>query len=179
MEYLEVLDEQGNKTGEVRSKEEVHDKGLWHKAVHVWFLNSKGELLLQLRAVKDAYPNHWDISAAGHVVAGDDSIGSAIKETAEELGVFITPERIKFLGTVKQQAVINNHTYFNNEHDDIYLVKSDLKLSDFRFTDGEVKEVRWLPWQELKKWVEDKRPDLVPHPEEYALLFNYLDKLQS
>lgn len=177
MEYLDILDENGNKTGEVKLKKEVHDKGLWHRTVHVWFLNSKGELLLQLRGVKDAYPDYWDISAAGHIISGDDSIGSAIKETKEELGIALIPKQIEFLGTVKISVVLNNGTYYNNEYNDVYLVKSDLNPTEFKFIDGEVKEVKWIPWVELKKWVTEKRADLVPHPEEYTILFKYLENL--
>lgn len=179
MEYLDVLDENGNKTGEAKPKKEVHDKGLWHRTVHIWFLNSKGDLLLQLRGVKDAYPNHWDISAAGHIITGDDSISSAIKETKEEIGIQLEAKQLQLVGVVKTQAVLNNNTYFNNEYNDVYLVKSDLEISDFKFTDGEVKDVRWIPWQELKNWVESGGQDLVPHPEEYKLLFSYLENLKN
>ena len=47
MEYLDILDENGNLTGEKKLRTEVHRDGDWHKAVHVWILNSKNQLLLQ------------------------------------------------------------------------------------------------------------------------------------
>ena len=34
MEYLDILDCNGNKTGEKRPRKEVHSKGYWHKGVH-------------------------------------------------------------------------------------------------------------------------------------------------
>ncbi len=30
MEYLDILDENGNKTGQKKSRKEVHSKGYWH-----------------------------------------------------------------------------------------------------------------------------------------------------
>jgi isopentenyldiphosphate isomerase len=78
IEYLDILDNNGNKTGETRSYDEVHEKGLIHRTVHVWILNSKKELLVQKRS-KDrrAHPDYWDISAAGHISAGQTSLEAA------------------------------------------------------------------------------------------------------
>ena len=67
MEYLDILDENGNKTGESRPRSEVHSKGYWHKGIHVWIINSNKELLVQRRSAnKDVYPNKLHISVAGH-----------------------------------------------------------------------------------------------------------------
>jgi hypothetical protein len=38
----------------------------------------------------------------------------------------------------------------------------------------EVTEIKWLPIPEFKKWVQEKRADLVPHAQEYEILFNCL-----
>lgn len=43
MELIDVLDEQGNLTGAVKALENVHLDGDWHKTVHVWIMNNKGE----------------------------------------------------------------------------------------------------------------------------------------
>ena len=50
-EYLDILDEQGNKTGKTKLRSEVHHDGDWHKSVHIWILNSKGDVLLQRRSL--------------------------------------------------------------------------------------------------------------------------------
>lgn len=78
-EYLDVLDEKGNLTGEKKLRSEIHAKGLWHKVVHgihfisahsaVWIVNSKGELMVQKRSeIKESYPGLWDISSAGNLL---------------------------------------------------------------------------------------------------------------
>ena len=47
MENIEILDEKGKQLGIVKTREEVHSKGFWHKVVHIWIINSEGNLLLQ------------------------------------------------------------------------------------------------------------------------------------
>ena len=83
-EYLDILDENGNLTGEKASISESHKKGYWHRTVHVWIVNSKKEILFQKRSPNIiSHPNLWWLSAGGHMVAGDGSIETARKETKE------------------------------------------------------------------------------------------------
>ncbi len=176
-EKVDILDSKtGNPTGEVRLKKDAHRGGLWHRAVHVWLVNSKGEILLQHRSEdKESHPNCWDISAAGHVSSGEDAITSALREVKEEIGLDISPDKLKQIGEIIQQSVLNNGTFINNEYNNIYLVKMDLDINQFKMQVEEVKDLRWVPIPEFKKWIEEKRSDLVPHNEEYTLLLKTID----
>lgn len=88
MELIDVLDEKRNSTGEVLSRKEIHKKGFWHRTVHIWVVNSKGQILLQKRSpLKKTSPNMWTTSASGHLSAGDTSIVGAIRETKEEIRI--------------------------------------------------------------------------------------------
>ena len=49
-EYFEVLNEKGEYTGEIASREKCHKEGLWHKAVVAFIVNSKEQVLLQRRS---------------------------------------------------------------------------------------------------------------------------------
>ena len=40
-ELLDVLDEDGIFTGEVLSRDEIHKRGLWHRAIVVAIVNEK------------------------------------------------------------------------------------------------------------------------------------------
>ncbi len=102
MESLDLLDEDGNKTGVKKPKDEVHREGLPHRNVHVWIVNGKGEILLQKRAAKLSFAFHWDASAAGHISAGSKPMTTAVKETFEELGLQLKEKELEFLFTVKQ-----------------------------------------------------------------------------
>jgi isopentenyl-diphosphate Delta-isomerase len=177
MEYLDILNEDGSPTGKSLPRKEVHEQGLWHRAAHIWIINSQGELLIQKRSLKkQSSPGLWDISAAGHLSAGESSLQGAVKEIKEEIGLSVPPEELIELGTMKTSSVQNNGTYFNNQFNDIYLLEKDLKIRDVVMQESEVDEVKLIPWKELKKVVEAHDPLFVPHDAEYALLFNYLDK---
>ncbi len=174
-EFLDILDTEGKKSGESKSYDEAHRTGLIHRTVHVWFLNSKNELLLQKRSAnKRAYPNFWDISAAGHISAGQTSLEAAKRETEEELGLALPDSMFEYLSSVEEHIVLNNGTYVNNEFQDVYLVHSDVDLSELRLPADEVSEVRWVGIEEFKLWMKGKGEKLVPHEEEYALLLNRL-----
>ncbi len=57
-ELFDVLDEKGNYTGKVETREKCHKEGLWHKAVALCIINSKNEVLLQRRSAnKKLWPN--------------------------------------------------------------------------------------------------------------------------
>lgn len=94
VEYFEVLNEVGAKTGLVKQRNQVHRDGDWHRAVHVWIYSlSTNELLLQQRAAcKESWANLFDCSTAGHLSAGDDSLPTAQREVEEELGLQLPQE---------------------------------------------------------------------------------------
>ena len=84
-EYFDVLDKEGKMTGIKKLRREVHRDGDWHKTIHIWIINKNGDILLQRRcANKDSHPNMLDISCAGHLTSGDDSLTGALRELKEE-----------------------------------------------------------------------------------------------
>jgi isopentenyl-diphosphate Delta-isomerase len=180
MEYIDILDHNGDPTGEIKTRKEVHSKGLWHKAVHVWILNDKNELLIQKRsAQKQSHSNMWDISIAGHIEAGDDSIVTAKREAKEELGLELDKTDLKYLFTIRQQSVQNDGTYFNNEFDDVFLVKVKMDIGELNLQDDEVAEVKFIKFQELKDLIDRRDNSFVMHDEEYAGLFEYLNNTNN
>lgn len=58
----------------------MHRLGLFHRAVHTWvYCPATQQLLLQQRAAnKESWPDLWDVSSAGHIVAGDTSLQTAV-----------------------------------------------------------------------------------------------------
>ena len=90
-ERFDVVDEHDRVVG-TEARGVVHARGLRHRAVHLFVLNGRGELLLQKRSPwKDKHPGKWDSSAAGHVDSGEDYAHAARRELTEELG--LDPER--------------------------------------------------------------------------------------
>lgn len=175
MEYLDICDSNGKLTGEKRTKKEAHDLGLWHRSVHIWIVNSKNELLIQKRSpFMDNHPNKWDISAAGHVSAGEDYITSALRETEEELGLKIERDELIQIGELTQMS--ERVGYINNEVNPIYIVRKDLDINNIKKQYEEVSEVKFIPYLELKDLIDSGDALFVPHLEEYKLLFKYLSE---
>ena len=175
-EYFDILDENGNKTGVKKLRSEVHRDGDWHKGVHIWIVNSNGEVLLQRRSAnKDSNPNMLTISGAGHVSQGDDSLNSAIRELKEELDIDIKKEDLIFIKNIKRSSKYTD-TFINNEFDDLYVVRTDKKAEDMKLQEDEVSEVFYVPYKKLKEMYYSKQPDLLRHTEDYEELFKMFDK---
>jgi 16S rRNA (adenine1518-N6/adenine1519-N6)-dimethyltransferase len=93
-ESLQVVDEQDQPMRGV-DRATVHGEKLLHRAVHIFVLNSAGELYLQQRSYrKDTFPRKWDSSAAGHVDLGESYDACASRELREELGLNAEPAEI-------------------------------------------------------------------------------------
>lgn len=134
MEYLDILDENGNKTGIAKLREEVHKDGDWHKVAFIFVVNDKGEILLQKRSKeKESNPNKWTASASGHLSAGDSDIDGAIRELEEEIGIKANAEDLKYLFTVKEQH-INPEKNRNVRHISIvYLLFKNINVSNLDY----------------------------------------------
>lgn len=174
-EFFDLLNENGEKIGKTKLRTEVHRDGDWHKAVHIWIINNNGDILLQRRcATKDSYPNMLDISSAGHLSAGDDSISGAVRELKEELNLDINKEDLKLIKTLKKSSRVTE-TFINNEFVDLYILRTDKKIGDMKYQEEEISEIMYVPYKEFKKMVQNNQPDLLRHDEEFEILFNLFD----
>ena len=148
-EHYEVLDEEGNKTGEVLPKSIVHDKELCHGAAFVWIYNSKGEVLLQFRAAdKKAFPNVWDVSTGGHISAGHTPLQTAVEETVEEVGLAIAPDELEFV-TRAYDVVPWLPNKKHPEFDWVYLFKCDQEIARYRAQKEELTDIKMMSVDEL------------------------------
>jgi isopentenyl-diphosphate delta-isomerase len=174
MEYLDIYNEKGEMLGVKKTRQEVHNTGLWHKVVYVWIVNLRHEILMQKRSpLKKDYPNMWDISVGGHVSAGDDNLTSAQSEVEEEIGLKIDRKDLIHIGSTK---TMNKRVgYINNEIKTIYLIKKDVETKSLKKQDEEVSEIKFISYKELRTIIERSDPTFVKHPEEYKLLFEFLE----
>jgi isopentenyldiphosphate isomerase len=141
-ELLDILDESGRPTGEVVAKSEAHRLGLWHRCFHCWICGSDPGgfyLLLQRRAgTKDTWPGYLDVTAAGHLAAGEETL-DGLREVEEELGLRIVPERLVPLGTRRVEQEIPGGC--DRELHDVFLVFDATPLEDLRLQKEEVEAV--------------------------------------
>lgn len=175
LEYLDILDETGKKTGEVKDYFHVHEKGLTHLVAHVYILNSEGELLLQQRSSdRKAFPDYWDISSAGHVSAGQKSVEAAQRETEEELGLVIPLEKFEYFHSGEEHIVIDKDTYVNNEFQDAFVVRLDEENPKIEIDPVEVQNIQWVSIEKLKSLAKDPEFNLVDHTEEFEAFFKHI-----
>lgn len=179
-ELIDVLDENGIKTGEIAPRSVVHQKGLWHRAIVVAIVNEKNEILLQQRSAnKEKNANMWDISAAGHLSTGQDSLSAATREISEEvtvsLGYNIEVKDFRFMFSFRKQQVFNNNFIENQFYDFFILRQNGLNKENIRFQASEVQNINFVSITELND-MREKRI-LVDREECYNALADYLFRL--
>lgn len=86
-ELIEIVDSGDHPLG-VMPLDEAHRQALPHRSVLVVIYDGPGRVYLQRRCrSKAVYPGRWDLSATGHVQAGESRHGAAMRELEEELRV--------------------------------------------------------------------------------------------
>ena len=139
---LDILDKAGRPTGEVVPKSEAHRLGLWHRCFHCWISGSDPEgdyLLVQRRAAgKDTWPGYLDVTAAGHLAAGEETL-DGLREVEEELGLRVEPERLVPLGGRRVEHEIPAGR--DRELHDVFLLLDPTPPADLRLQAEEVESV--------------------------------------
>lgn len=144
MELIEIVDENGNFTGQIMDKEEAHDKNLLHNEVGIFIINDDGKVLLQKRSANKRFsPNKWGL-CAGHVEANESLENAALREIKEEVGLDITSKELIPYG--EREITIsdsNSHiTYF-------YYIRCNKKENEFAIQTEELSEVKWFNIDEI------------------------------
>jgi len=86
MEYVVLVDELDNELG-LMEKMEAHEKGALHRAFSVFTFNSKGELLLQRRALSKYHSaGLWTNTCCSHPRESEPTIDAAHRRLQEEMG---------------------------------------------------------------------------------------------
>jgi isopentenyldiphosphate isomerase len=141
-ELLDILDESGLPTGEVVPKSEAHRLGLWHRCFHCWICGSDpagSYLLLQRRAAtKATWPNYLDVTAAGHLAAGEKTL-DGLREVEEELGLRVEPARLVSLGTRRVEQEIPGGC--DREFHEVFLLFDATPPGDLHLQKEEVEAV--------------------------------------
>ncbi len=150
-EYIDIVTEKGKPTGKVALKSEAHKYGWWHNTIHLWLYTASGEILLQQRShKKDIYPLLWDVSAAGHIDAGESFISAAVRETKEELGLQLDENDLTKIGVNKHLSIYSNGTIQDNEFHQVYVAELNMELKDLELQEDEVEAIKLVSFKEFK-----------------------------
>ncbi len=149
-ELIEVLTEDGQRTGVLKPRAVVHKTGEWHLSVHVWFV-SGGKVLMQKRSMKkESFPGKFDAPVAGHVAGNESCEDAALREISEEAGICIDVNCLIFAG-VERLCINHPETGFvSNEFNHVYVVKNWDKNVKFNPDSREIENLFWIDIDELK-----------------------------
>lgn len=178
LEFFDVLDENGQKTGKIKERSLVHEDGDIHGTVHIWIRRKtqKGyDLLLQKRSMnKDSFPGCYDISSAGHISAGDEPLESAIRELSEELGIYATRDQLKYVGTHKgiMHGNFYGRDFKNHEISSVYIYEEPVDINKLKLQTDEVEDVMWIDFDELLDRMKNQEI-------EHCLFLDELEKLSA
>lgn len=160
MELWDLLDENGQKTGNTVVRGQPMKPDEYHLVVDVWILNSKNEFLISKRTPNKTFPNMWEIPG-GSATTGDSSLQAALREVKEEIGIDLKPGNGTRLIRLKRQ---------NREFPDfldVWIFKQDVNLEDVVFQEDEVCDAKLATLHDIKKMITDG---------EFINVIEYLDE---
>ena len=149
-EMFDVVNERNEVIGQ-KPRGEVHAQGLLHRAVHVFVINPRGDVFLQMRShLKDVSPLKWDSSAAGHLDVGESYAACAIREVREEVGLEITSTELA------AQLPAGEHT--DHEFVELHIARHN---GPMRCLPEEVPYGEWFTPAQITSWVEARPQDFA------------------
>jgi isopentenyldiphosphate isomerase len=126
-------------------REQAHLTGQWHRTFHCWIVNTvERSLFFQVRSfISKTHPGKLDISAAGHLTAGE-TIEDGIREVEEELGIEV---RISDLIAAGQRVEVSDKPNgpLNREYQSVFLFPTTKVISDFSPDPEEVAGLASIP----------------------------------
>ncbi len=145
-EYWDLYDEAGQQTGEKHLRGTKVPEGRFHKVVHIWIQNSKGELLMQKRSDKvDNCPGVW-ATTGGSVQAGEEPHVTAVRELEEELGIIVPAEELQYCLMVRRP---NAYCY-------IYVLRKNIQVEELTLQECEVAAAEWMSLERIDRMVSER-----------------------
>jgi isopentenyl-diphosphate delta-isomerase len=157
MEQVILVDEQDNPIG-LMEKQAAHIEPHLHRAFSIFIFNSKGELLLQQRALSKYHsPGLWTNTCCSHPRAGETLEGATSRRLMEEMGMVCPMHEVyTFIYKAPVGEGLTEH-----EFDHVFIGQSD---------DSPI-----INHEEVESWkymtVADLKDDIQLHPEHYTEWF--------
>jgi len=136
MEYLDIYDEEGNYIGK-EDRNIVHQNALWHKTVHCWLYDKKGNIYFQIR--KDEEKLYT--TASGHIKSGESVEEGFGREIKEEIGINVDINNLSLIDVHKyvMDLVKKDGTPFKDRaFVNLYAYEFEGDLSQFKFDQNEL-----------------------------------------
>ena len=157
MEYVVLVDENDRPIGQME-KQAAHLEPHLHRAFSVFIFNSKGELLMQQRALSKYHsPGLWTNTCCSHPRDGETLEEATRRRMMEEMGM--TCEMHEVYTFIYKAPVGQGLT--EHEFDHVFIGQSDVIP---QINHEEVESWKYMPIDALKN-------DILLHPELYTEWF--------
>ena len=137
-ELFDIFDEGMNHVG-IKPRAEVHRDGDWHQVFHCWVVgrdpDGEAYVILQKRARGKDYPGKVDLSAAGHLEAGE-TVRDGVREIEEELGLKVDYEDLIPLG--RRVGITKDGDLIDCQICHVFLYQCDQPLDAYTYPLDEV-----------------------------------------
>ena len=146
-EIWDIYDINHNKTGRYAERGRKLAPGDCYLVVHVWKHNGKGEWLIDKRSTTrgTSIDGKWE-TTGGAVHAGEDSLTAALRETKEELGIDLEPQKgILFRTAIRHGK--DGRVWLA----DAWVFEHDCPIEDIRFQKSEVCDVMWATTEKIRE----------------------------
>lgn len=151
MEIFDLYNRQGEKLNKTMIRGMQNQAGEYHKVVHLWIRNSKGEYLIQQRNKStDRFPYQW-APTAGAVKKGEKAIDACLREAKEEIGIDIISSELK---EIYQVYVDDDYANFIII---VYLLEQDVSIDECLIDDIEVKAIRYASFQQIQELLNNQK----------------------
>lgn len=159
-EIFDIVDDRDRVIGK-QTRQEVHRRGVKHRAIHLLVVNDRGEVYLQKRSFKkDTFPGAWDSSSSGHVDSGESYDACAVREPREEIGLFLkrTPKRLFKIDACQQTG-----------QEFVWVYRSDFN-GPFRLNPDEVECGAFFKVDHINRWMAERPRDFA---DAFRLVWKY------
>ena len=137
MELRDLYDSRRNLSGETVAKGEDIPEGMRILVVCCIIQNSNNEFLIQKRV--ESKNGKFGLTS-GHPKTGETSVTGMLTELHEELGLTISCEKL---------ILFHSELHDDETFRDLYLLKSDINVSNLTFQKEEVEFAKWATFDEI------------------------------
>lgn len=167
-ELLNIVDDNDEIIG-IEDRKAIHERGLLHREVHVYFITQNGEIIFQHRGKeKMSAPDLLDATVGGHVAAGDTYEETAVKEVREETGVKIAKTDLVDIGKLKQLFTNAKTGSINNAFKKQYVYLYTGLLEDLIVEKGDALGFEMFTIAKLLNLNDLEKSKFIPSIYEYA-----------
>lgn len=148
IELVELYDKNKIKIPGSYDRYNLPNNETYYFAINLWIIINNKKILIQKRSnTKKIYPNKWECVAGG-VLLNETLVDACIRETREEINLFLDKNNIELINVSLQKE----YRYFM--HTFVTRINSNY-LNNIKINKEEVSEWKEVEYQELIKMIEN------------------------